>query len=239
VPKGSGLGCSGILAAGLVKGLRVFAGLETNDPELLVRAYCCERFYGRSGYQDIIGGSWGGVKLIQADGATGLFSPRIERLELPPERLAELRENVLVFYTGKPHLDRQYLLTIPAKYFTRAGDYMYAYENGKQLTRAMAEALSHGDWERLGRLIHEYWDDREYFEEGVTPEYAQRLRRDLAEWCFGTALCGSGHGGYMMAVLRSGARDRVLEYLAARQITQEQVLGFAVSPEGSVVEECK
>jgi len=236
VPKGSGLGCSGILVAGLVRGLREFGGLETSDTELLARAYCCERLYGRSGYQDIIGGSWGGVKLIEADSSTGLFSPRLERLQLDQEHLDALRENLVVFYTGKPHMHQPYLLTIPAKYFTRSSDYMYAYENGKRLTHAMKEALESGDWQTLGGLIQAYWDDREYFEEGVTPDNARRFRAELAQWCHGTALCGSGYGGYMMAVTRQGRRNAVLGYLARSGIPQDQVLDFEVCQEDTVIE---
>jgi len=236
IPRGSGLGCSGILAAGLVRGLREFAGLPTEQAELLVRSYCCERHYGRSGYQDILGGMVGGVKLIEADGSTGLFSPKVGPLELSPERMAGLRENLLIFYTGAPHLDWPYLLTIPAKYFTGSSDYLYAYENGKQLTHAMAEALCSGDWETLGHLIGEYWDDREYFEEGVTPPNVREYREDLRRWCHGTALCGSGRGGFMMAVLKPSARDAVLDYLSRRGIPSEAVLDYEVSAGGLEVE---
>lgn len=229
---GSGLGCSAILAAALIRGLRDFAGLETTDVELLTRGYCCERFYGRSGYQDILGGLTGGIKLIQADASTGLFNPRVDRLSLGQQQLEGLRENLLVFYTGRPHLKTSYLLTIPAKYFMRSGDYMLAYENGKQLTSAMAEALQEGDWERLGHLLGEYWDDREYFEEGVTPDFAQRFRSSLADLTYGTALCGSGHGGYMMAIARPGKRQEILAHLTAEGISGDQVLDLDIADSG-------
>lgn len=229
---GSGLGCSAILAAGLIRGLREFAGLQTTDVELLARGYCCERFYGRSGYQDIIGGLTGGVKLIQADAATGLFNPRVDSLPIEQQQLDGLVSNLAVFHTGKPHVRQPYLAAIPAKYFMRSGDYMFAYENGKQLTHAMAEALQNGDWEHLGLMMAEYWDDREYFEEEVTPDAARRFRKDLSDLTYGTALCGSGHGGYMMAVARPGKMDQILAYLASQGISGEQVLDFAVAEDG-------
>lgn len=236
IAKGSGLGCSAILAAGLVRGMREFAGLETDQSELLVRSYCCERYYGRSGYQDIIGGAVGGVKMVQADGLTALFAPRIEPLELSAEQVAAIGRNLIVFYTGRPHMNTPYLLTIPAKYFTRSSDYMYAYENGKQLTHAMSEALRTDDWERMGALISGYWDDREFFEEGVTPDFARRFRSELAPLSYGTALCGSGHGGYMMVVPRPAQRDAILECLARCGVTNDRILDFDVSAEGLVVE---
>ena len=178
----------------------------------------------------------GGIKLIQADGSTGLFSPKISQLEMESEQLDALRNHLLVFYTGRPHAGRPYLLTIPAKYFTRSSDYMYAYENGKQLTHAMAHALQNGDWQQLGALLQEYWDDREYFEPGVTPDLVREYRTELAPWSYGSALCGSGYGGYMMVVLRPGQRDAVLGYLAQSGIGPEQVLDFEVSPDGLSVE---
>ena len=236
ISRGSGLGCSAILAAGLVRGLREFVGLGTTDAELLLRSYCCERYYGRSGYQDIIGGSAGGVKLIQADGLTALFAPRIEELDLGQDQIDGISRNLIVFYTGEPHIDSPYLLTIPAKYFTRSSDYMYAYENGKQLTHAMAEALRNDDWEKMGHLITDYWDDREFFEHDVTPDFARKLRVDLAAWSHGTALCGSGHGGYMMVVPRPGEREVILEYLAQNGIDGEQILEFTVTQNGLAVE---
>jgi galactokinase/mevalonate kinase-like predicted kinase len=109
---------------------------------------------------------------------------------------------------------------------------MYAEENGKQLTHAMADALATGNWEDLGRLINEYWDDREHFEEGVTPDFAQRFRADLARWSHGTALCGSGHGGYMMVVPRSGQRPSIMGYLGAHGVSEEQVLDFEITSDG-------
>ncbi|NPV45582.1 MAG: NTP transferase domain-containing protein [Armatimonadetes bacterium] len=232
VRQGSGLGCSAILAAGLIRGLRDFAGLETSMEELLARAYCCERSYGRSGYQDVIGGAMGGMKLIQADATTGLFAPKIERIELVPELCKGIREHLLIFYTGRPHLNSPYLLTIPAKYFTRSGDYLFAYENGKQLTYAMAKALHRGDWKTMGNLVSEYWDDREYFEEGVTPDSAAIHRERLKLWSHGTALCGSGHGGYMMVVLREGCREDVTRYLRSCGVQPEDILDFEIAEHG-------
>jgi len=232
IPKGSGLGCSAVLAAGLVRGLREFAGLETSATELLVRSYCCERYYGRSGYQDIIGGSVGGVKLIQADGLTGLFAPTIQQLELTRDKLDNIADNLIIFYTGKPHHKTPYLLTISAKYFCRSGDYMYAYENGKQLTHAMAEALHNDDWDKMGKFINDYWNDREFFEPGVTPDYVRKFRVELAPWTYGTALCGSGHGGYMMIVPQPGKSDAIETYLADNGIAGEQILDFEVSRDG-------
>ncbi|HJN17469.1 MAG TPA: NTP transferase domain-containing protein [Armatimonadota bacterium] len=233
---GSGLGSSAILAAGLIKGLREIGGLVTNDAELLRRSYCCERFYGRSGYQDIIGGASGGVKLIQADATTGLFSPRIRHIELDEARLASIGENVLVFHTGEVHVANPYMLTIAAKYFLRSSDYMYAYETAQQLTHAMADCLEGGEWERLGELLGRYWDDRESFEPGVTPEPAATFRRELEPWTYGTALAGSGHGGYMIAVLKPGARGAVIDYLASQGIGVDQVLAFSPSEKGISVE---
>jgi galactokinase/mevalonate kinase-like predicted kinase len=232
IPRGSGLGCSGILAAGLVRGLREMAGLQTSIEELLLRSYCCERCYGRSGYQDIIGGCLGGVKLIQADGSGGLFRPRIEALELSREQLAGIRENLVVFYTGAAHRRQPYLLTVPAKYFMRSSDYLHAYENGKRLTFAMTDALIDGDWEKLGALIGEYWDDREFFEPGVTPDFAARFRGELAPLSYGTALCGSGYGGFMMVVPRAGRRETVLQYLAEAGVAPTQILDFEVVDRG-------
>ena len=236
VPKGSGLGCSAILAAGLARGLREFAGFSTPDKELLLRAYCCERYYGRSGYQDIIGGAVGGVKLIQADGLTALFAPRIQKLDLGPEEIEAISQNLVIFHTGTAHVDTPYLLTIPAKYFTRSSDYMYAYENGKQLTHAMAEALQENDWETMGHLINSYWNDREFFEEDVTPDFARKFREDLAPMSYGTALCGSGHGGYMMVVPRPGQRQAVLDYIAQSGVEESGILEFEVIHDGIELE---
>ena len=97
------------------------------------------------------------------------------------------------------------------------------------------EALRKGDWERMGTLINGYWDDREFFEEGVTPDFARRFRLGLAPLSFGTALCGSGHGGYMMVVPRPGEREAILKYLASNGVAHEQILDFQVSAEGLVV----
>jgi D-glycero-alpha-D-manno-heptose-7-phosphate kinase len=226
------LGCSAILAAGVLRGLREIAGLPTDLPQLLARTYLCERVYGRSGYQDIIGGAIGGVKLIEADARTGLFCPRVERLPLSAEKMAAVSEHVVLFHTGQARQRSPYLLTIAAKYFTRSADYMHAYQNGKQLTYAMRDALLTGDWQRLGELVSDYWEDRESFEEGVTPEHAGKLRRQLQPYSYGTALCGGGHGGYMMVILRRGAREAALRYLSSQGIKADQVLDYRLTGEG-------
>jgi galactokinase/mevalonate kinase-like predicted kinase len=230
------LGCSAILAAGVVRGLREIARLPTDLPQLLARSYLCERFYGRSGYQDIIGGAIGGVKLLEADACTGLFCPRVERLTVSVEQMAAISEHVLLFHTGQARQRPPYLLTIAAKYFTRSAGYMHAYENGKQLTYAMREALLTGDWRRLGDLVSQYWEDRESFEEGVMPEGARRLRGQLRPYSYGAALCGGGHGGYMMVILRPGMRDAALRHLSSSGVRADQVLDYRLTDEGLLVE---
>jgi galactokinase/mevalonate kinase-like predicted kinase len=100
----------------------------------------------------------------------------------------------------------------------------------------MADCLEGGEWERLGELLGRYWDDRESFEPGVTPEPAATFRRELEPWTYGTALAGSGHGGYMIAVLKPGARGAVIDYLASQGIGVDQVLAFSPSEKGISVE---
>jgi D-glycero-alpha-D-manno-heptose-7-phosphate kinase len=211
LPARSGMGSSSSFAVGLLHALHALKGKRRSPMQLAQEAIHVEQNLVREvvGSQDQVMAAFGGLRYLQ-------FSPdgRItaDPLPLPSQRLAELQNHLMLFYTGivrtASDVARSYVQQIE--------------EQGRQLQamRQMVEEsidilVSGMDLKPFGKLMHEAWQTKRSLSKQVSNpqvDYLYKKARLAGAW--GGKLTGAGGGGFLLLFVPPKKQDAVRQALA-------------------------
>jgi D-glycero-alpha-D-manno-heptose-7-phosphate kinase len=223
VPSGTGMGSSGAFTVCLLRGLAQ-ARRTSTTPQALAEA-ASEIEIGvlnePVGKQDTYVAAHGGI-------CTYTFNPDgsvdVEPLELAPETLRKLRDNLLLFYTGEARSASAVLSDQDAR--SRAGDeeMLQNLHKTKQLGFESRDLLVSGDLDGYAELMHVHWENKRRRSPGMASERIDDLytlaRRSGA---IGGKLVGAGGGGFLLvyatrpadtrqAMAAAGAQELVFDF---------------------------
>jgi D-glycero-alpha-D-manno-heptose-7-phosphate kinase len=223
VPSGTGMGSSGAFTVCLLRGLAQ-ARRTSTTPQALAEA-ASEIEIGvlnePVGKQDTYVAAHGGI-------CTYTFNPDgsvdVEPLELAPETLRKLRDNLLLFYTGEARSASAVLSDQDAR--SRAGDeeMLQNLHTTKQLGFESRDLLVSGDLDGYAELMHVHWENKRRRSPGMASERIDDLytlaRRSGA---IGGKLVGAGGGGFLLvyatrpadtrqAMAAAGAQELVFDF---------------------------
>jgi fucokinase len=220
VLQGSGLGTSSILAAAILKALYRLAGHPIATPEgeypaLYDQSLLLEQSVGlNSGWQDARGACGGpsAVKDFCAPPTLGLPAPQVKFISIDEEQFAQ---RVVLFNTGISRLATRGLNVVLDAYLSRDSARYPAIRESLVLHDQMVEALSEGDYARLGKQASQYWQLRCTLDPDATSPLIQRLFAEpgLGQHCEGGMLTGAGGGGFALLICRAGQAPVLKEAL--------------------------
>lgn len=198
VPAGTGMGSSGAYAVCLLKGL-AHARRTSITPGSLAEAACeieIDVLGEPVGKQDPYVAAHGGIcaYTFRPDGTVG-----VEPMELDPDVLGRLRDQLLLFYTGEARSASKVLADQDVR--SKAGDQemIENLHSTKELGHRSRELLHAGDLEAYAKLMHEHWEHKRSRSPGMSGEEIDRLytlaRRS---GCLGGKLVGAGGGGFLL-----------------------------------------
>ena len=208
VPSGTGMGSSGAFTVALLKGLAharrtsITAGsLGEGASEIeidILREPC--------GKQDPYVAAHGGIcaYTFNPDGSVD-----VEPLELSPETLRALGEQLLLFYTGEAR-DASVVLSDQDDR-TKTGDQemLENMHRTKEMGRQSRDLLQSGDLFAYAELMHEHWLNKRKRSPGMATERIDELytlaRRSGV---IGGKLVGAGGGGFLLVYARHPADTR-------------------------------
>jgi D-glycero-alpha-D-manno-heptose-7-phosphate kinase len=205
--EGSGLGSSSAVTVGLLQALWTFRGEIRTADQLAAEACRVElEVLGRPmGVQDAYFSALGGVRKIvfgPAEPARILW----RRLDLPPERVSQLSQNLLLFYT---HRTRKSASILGAQ-LQNIPDRMAVLDALRELAHEGARSLETGDFDRFGRLLHEGWVLKTKMADGITDKAIDEIYEAAREaGALGGKLAGAGGGGFLVLYCPLGAQDAV------------------------------
>lgn len=203
VPKGSGLGTSSIMGAVLVAVIHRMLGQRLSGAELFHAVLRLEQeLTTGGGWQDQIGGTVGGLKLITAP--SGLV-PEAAIRYVPADVLDPALNGgcTLLYYTGMTRLAKNILQNVVGRYLDRDREAMSVLSQLGSLATCMAEAASRKDLPQFGRLIDTAWQLNQKLDPHSTTEEIDRLLGRIGPHIHGAKLLGAGGGGFLLLVCRS------------------------------------
>lgn len=240
IPSGSGLGTSSIMGAVLVAVIGRLIGRPPDSRELFHKVLQLEQeLTTGGGWQDQIGGSVPGVKLIST--APGLVpDPRIHFF--PPDVLDPKRNGglTLLYYTGIRRLAKNILQNVVGRYLDRDRAALATLAELERLPSQIGEALSSKDLPRFGKTIEAAWLLNKRIDPDSSNPVIERILARLAPLIHGAKLLGAGGGGFLLIVCRSEraarAVRRELESNPPNRLAR--FFDFGISPSGLEVTIC-
>jgi len=210
IPRGSGLGTSSIMAGAVLHCLSQLIGLETTPAQLFDEVLCLEQMLTTGGgWQDQVGGLWGGIKLINT--APGLPQQiQVETVKLSPETRVELASRLILVYTGRQRLAKNLLRSVMGRWMARDPEMVWIQQEIARLAMAMREALLTNDVSRFGELLSEHWVINKRMDPGCTNDFIDHLFEVMSPHINGAKLAGAGGGGFAIVVAHSIAAVRDL-----------------------------
>jgi D-glycero-alpha-D-manno-heptose-7-phosphate kinase len=208
VPSGTGMGSSGAFTTALLKGL-AHARRTSITQGALAEAACeieIDVLNEPCGKQDPYVAAHGGIcaYTFNPDG-----SVEVEPLELAPETLRALHEQLLLFYTGEARSASTVLSDQDDR--TKAGDdeMLTNLNKTKEIGHLSRQLLLDGDLFAYGELMHEHWLNKRKRSPGMATGRVDELytlaRRSGA---IGGKLVGAGGGGFLLVYARNPADTR-------------------------------
>ena len=240
IPSGSGLGTSSIMGAVLIAVLARLTGRTLSDRELFHAVLQLEQeLTTGGGWQDQIGGSLPGVKMITTE--PGLVpDPRIHYVPadvLDPETN---RGQTLLYYTGMRRLAKNILRNVVGHYLDRDRSSMDTLRKLHAYPPLAADAMSRKDISRFGELIDMAWILNKRIDPDSTNPAVEEILERFRPYMIGAKLLGAGGGGFLLVVCASeedaAAARRDLETNPPNPLGR--FFEYSISPVGLEVTVC-
>jgi D-glycero-alpha-D-manno-heptose-7-phosphate kinase len=215
LPAFTGLGSSSSFTLSLLHALHAFKGEFLRPMDLAYEAIHVERhlLHDNVGCQDQVLAAVGGFNLVQFRTESDIT---VQRVPIPPSRLAELEQHLLIVFSGI----RRKASDVVAKQLERVA------QNTK-LLHSMQEMVYEGydivtknrPWREFGELLHRAWETKRGLDTGVSnPEIDELYERGLRAGAWGGKLLGAGGGGFIVFFAPPAARGALGAAFAKHQL---------------------
>ena len=223
---GTGLGSSSSFTVGALHALHAYQGTYTPASQLAREA--CEieidRVKEPIGKQDQYIAAYGGFQFIE-------FMPdesvKVSPIICPPKKIAQLQNNMMLFYTGKTRKAGAILKGVKANMNKKRAD----MRELRKLADAGRELVQEGNVGRFGELLHEGWLLKRSLHSGVSDGDIDRVyKRARKAGAEGGKILGAGGGGFLLLFVKRNNQAEV-----RRVMRGWREVKFSFEPEGSKI----
>lgn len=221
---GTGLGSSSTFLVGLLNALHAWKGEFVSPKELAEEAVKIEREILREpgGKQDQYMAAYGGIQQLEfyADEKVGV-RPVISSTET----IRDFERSLLLLYTGIQRSSTD----IHKVQMQRVEKTSVNYEKMVQMADEAFACLNNGNYESIGRMIHENWILKKSLSEGVSNGNIDVwYEKALKKGALGGKIIGAGGGGFMLFMADPSKHNDIMQSLP--ELTRQE---FSFESEGS------
>ncbi len=208
IPAGTGLGSSGSFTTALLSALHAVNRKFVSPQELAEQACHIEIDLLKEpvGKQDQYIAAFGGVTCFafgQDDQVT------VEPLKIPPETMANLEDNLLLFFTGSARSASDILRHQDTQSKEDCGDMLENLHFTKKLGLESRDALLEGDLRKFAELMAAHWEHKKKRSPGMSSGPIDRLYELAREnGALSGKVVGAGGGGFLMLYTEDKTRLR-------------------------------
>jgi D-glycero-alpha-D-manno-heptose-7-phosphate kinase len=219
IPAGTGMGSSGSFTTALLSALHTLQRNVVPPQELAEQACHIEIDLLREpvGKQDQYIAAFGGITCFQFLPDNRVIA---EPLQMPAEALANLEDNLLLFFTGSARSASDILRDQDSKTRQNSKEMLENLHFTKRLGLESRDALAAGDLRKFAELMHVHWEHKKKRSPGMSSgridEMYQLARENGA---LGGKLIGAGGGGFLMLYTEHKTRLRqVMRQTGMREV---------------------
>lgn len=212
VPARSGMGSSSTFTVGLLHALYALKHQMPTKRQLASEAIHIEQVELREnvGSQDQTAAAFGGLNRIDFGGQTEF---QVRPLILPPLRIEQLQQRIMLFFTGLPRtaseVAREQIQNISQKKVDLKSMVSLVDEAEKALFD------TNNDMSQFGKLLHEQWLLKRSMSSQISNEEIDRIYAvGMKAGALGGKLLGAGGGGFMMFFADPEKQSAIREGLA-------------------------
>jgi D-glycero-alpha-D-manno-heptose-7-phosphate kinase len=208
VPAGTGLGSSGSFTTALLRALHTFKRNFVPRQELAEQACHIEIDLLKEpiGKQDQYIAAFGGITCFRFQTDDRVLA---EPLQLPAETLANLEDNLLLFFTGTARSASQILRDQDTRTRQNSREMLEMLHFTKQLGMESRDALLAGDLRHFAELMHAHWEHKKKRSPGMSSCHIDELYElGRAHGALGGKVIGAGGGGFLMFYTEDKTRLR-------------------------------
>ncbi|MEM3852195.1 MAG: hypothetical protein QXP70_04265 [Methanomassiliicoccales archaeon] len=209
--EGTGLGSSSSFTVGLLNALHAWLGEHVSAKQLAEEACRIEREIVKDpgGKQDQYIAAYGGLRYIE-------FQPdeevRVSYVLMPDSRRNRFEESLMLFYTG---VTRSSTSILKEQIGGMEGRMDY-YSTMKGLASEYKNALEKGEIDRAGRIMHDAWEIKKSFSNGISNSVIDRYYAGAVEaGAYGGKITGAGGGGFLLLLVDPDKKGSVRQALGA------------------------
>lgn len=211
LPARSGMGSSSAFTVGLLQTLHALRGRMVSKAELAREALHVEQELLKEyvGSQDQILAACGGFNHITF-ATDGSFT--VESVTVSRERLKELNDHLMLFYTGI----RRTASAVAASFVPTIHEHeSHLRALGDMVKEGIAALSSSRDITAFGRLLHEAWREKQSLATTITNAHVDGMyEAACSAGALGGKLLGAGGGGFMLLFVPPECQPAVREHLA-------------------------
>ena len=180
-----------------------------------------------TGLQDYRPALYGGIAAIELD----VDGVRRVPLDLDP---SDLERRLVLCYTGEPRNSGANNWEIVKRHIDGDRHIFDCFERIRDTAASMRAAMAGGDWDAVGHLIRDEWENRKRLAPTVTtPLIDDLIARARAAGATAAKVCGAGGGGCLFCYGPPSARPAITEALARGGA---RILDYHIDMKGLIVE---
>lgn len=208
IPAGTGLGSSGSFTTALLQALHALSRRFVSPQELAEQACHIEIDVLKEpvGKQDQYIAAYGGITCFEFQRNGNV---KVEALKIAPETLANLEDNLLLFFTGTSRSASEILRHQDQRSKEDSAEMLANLHFTKKLGLESRDALVAGDLRKFADLMAVHWEHKKRRFAGMSSGRIDQLY-DLARanGALGGKLVGAGGGGFLMFYTEEKTRLR-------------------------------
>ena len=198
IPAGTGLGSSSCYAVGLLNALHTMKRNYISLQDLAEEA--CNLEIGvlekPMGKQDQYMASFGGFTVLEIDKDGTVH---VRPANVPTSTLDELRQNLLLFFTGLTRQSMTILSEQNSATERKEQEVVDSLSYIKDLGYRILEAIEGGNLTDFGVLMHKHWEHKKKLSSKITnPEFNKIYELARANGALGGKITGAGGGGFFV-----------------------------------------
>ncbi|MCC6722452.1 MAG: dehydrogenase [Bacteroidia bacterium] len=220
-PAGSGLGSSSTLVVAIIGAFAEWLYLPLGEYDIAHLAYEIERIElgMHGGKQDQYAATFGGFNFMEFYKDDKVI---VNPLRIKPKYIAELQNNLVLFYTGTSRDSGTIIKQQSNNVVTNDVTAINATHILKEQSVKMKEALLTGNLEQIGQILNLSWEHKKLMAKGISNPAIEKLYTTaINAGSNGGKISGAGGGGYIFFYCPGNARYIVIEAMKKLDLIAE------------------